>query len=409
MTRYEINLHEAISSLSNALDLVGVEHIHHGKRVAFIASECGQQMGWSKPQLDNLLQAAILHDCGVSKTTVHARLAQFDWELEDDHCKIGAALLNSSEILKHLSPYVLYHHTHWPEVSRLDIPEEVKLIANCIYMSDRMDVLTVKFLASNKDILLGKETIRNKIREKRYEWFNPYLVEAMMEVSDSEAFWFSLENNHIEGYLAKWLTETPVLSMNFEELRSLVMIFSIIVDAKSPFTKEHSHGVANLARYLGSLFNFPEATCEKLELAGLLHYIGKLRVPDELLEKMERLSEEENLVMRRHSFDTFNILKNIKGLEDVSLWAAQHHERLDGSGYPFRPTKKNFTLEARIVAAADVFQALAQDRPYRSALDIDHIIDHIRELGRLGKLDDAVVAQILAHPQECWKVATQTG
>src|SRR3970040_1734893 len=103
MSTYNINLHEAVYSLSDALDLVGVTHIHHGKRVAFIASECGKHLGWSGARLDDLFQAAILHDSGVSKTTVHAKLAQMEWEHEAEHCRTGAELLAGCSLLKHLS------------------------------------------------------------------------------------------------------------------------------------------------------------------------------------------------------------------------------------------------------------------------------------------------------------------
>lgn len=77
MSKFSINLHEAVYSLSNALDLVGVTHIHHGKHVAYMATECGKKLGWQGARMDDLFQAAILHDSGVSKTVIHQRLAQF--------------------------------------------------------------------------------------------------------------------------------------------------------------------------------------------------------------------------------------------------------------------------------------------------------------------------------------------
>lgn len=407
MSSYNINLHEAIYSLSDALDLVGVTHIHHGKRVAYMAAEFGKYLKWEQPRLDDLFQAAILHDSGVSKTTVHAKLAQLQWEQEGEHCRIGADLLASCPMLSHLAPVVLYHHTHWCELKDMELPPEVILSANCIYLADRTDILALQFLIDEKDILLGKENIRKTIFEKRGDWFGPELVDAFMDVSSSEAFWFSLEADHVNGYVETWLAETTQKSMSFEELRSLVQIFSSIVDAKSSYTKEHSDGVARLARYLGTLFGLAEATCEMLELAGLLHDLGKLRVPDELLEKPRRLNETESVTMRRHSFDTYNILKHITGLEQVTLWAAQHHERVDGSGYPYHTKGGRLSLEARIIEVADVFQALAQRRPYRDSLPPDEILNMLKEHAGSGKLDGDVVAKVGAHLQECWRVATR--
>lgn len=405
MSVYNVNLHEAVYSLSDALDLVGVTHIHHGKRVAYMAAECGKHIGWSGQRLDNLFQSAILHDSGVSRTLVHSKLAQFEWEKEADHCKIGAELLASCPLLRHLSDTVLYHHTHWSELEKLDLPPEVKQNANCIYMVDRVDVLSLGVMAEQKDILLGKEEIRNRILEKRGSWFMPELVDAFLEVSHSDAFWFALEGDHVNGYLATWLSHSTERGMGFHELRSLVQVFSHVVDAKSPFTKQHSDGVASLARYLGNKFSLPEENCEMLELAGLLHDIGKLRVPDELLEKAGPLTAAENRSMRRHSFDTYSILKNIKGMETIALWAAEHHERVNGSGYPYQLGAGELSLEARIIAVADVFQALAQKRPYRDSLKPDEILPILLGQVANGSLDGKVVALVEENLQDCWQAA----
>lgn len=407
MSTYNVNLHEAIYSLSDALDLVGVTHIHHGKRVAYMAAECGKHLGWSGPRLDDLFQAAILHDSGVSKTMVHANLAQMAWENESEHCKLGAELLASSPLLNHLADTVLHHHTHWSVLKDLDLPLEVKLRANCIYMVDRVDVLVLGATIEGKDILLAKDEIREKILKRRGDWFCPELVDAFMEISRSEALWFILESDHVNGYLATWLSHYPEQTMEFDELRGLVHVFSCIVDAKSPFTKQHSDGVANLARYLGGLFQLPQETCEMLELVGLLHDIGKLRVPDNLLDKPGELNEAEVVIMRRHSFDTYSILKNIKGLERISLWALQHHERMDGTGYPNQLKGPDLSFEARIVAVADVFQALAQARPYRGPLEQQVIITLLKLEAESGKLDEKVVAAVEANLQECWRVAVR--
>ncbi len=405
MSVYEINLHEAIYSLSDALDLVGVTHIHHGKRVAYMATECGKRMGWQGARLDDLFQAAILHDCGVSRTVVHAQLAQFEWEKEADHCKIGAELLASCSLLHHLATTILHHHTHWSELARLDFPDEVKLAANCIYMVDRVDVLSLGVMSEGKDILLGKQEVRTRIAEKRGSWFHPDLVDAFLAVSGSDAFWLRLDSDNVDGYLATWLAHSSKREMRFNELKCLVKIFSHIVDAKSPFTRQHSDGVASLARYIGGLFELPKKNCEMLELAGFLHDLGKLRVPDELLEKPGRLTEAESTVMRRHSFDTYSVLKNVKGLETIALWAAEHHERVNGAGYPYQLSNGQLSLEARIIAVADVFQALAQQRPYRASLPPDEILRLLKEQVAGNRLDGAIVAQVEANLGACWQAA----
>jgi response regulator RpfG family c-di-GMP phosphodiesterase len=182
MSTFHINLHQAIYSLSDALDLVGVTHIHHGKRVAYMAAECGRHLGWTGKRLDDLFVAAMLHDCGVSKTIIHSRLAQLEWENEKDHCEIGAGLLRNCPPLARLADPVRFHHTHWSALKDLNLPLEIKLAANCIYMVDRVDILTLSTLKDQSNILLGRDATRQTILERRGDWFCEELVDAIMQV-----------------------------------------------------------------------------------------------------------------------------------------------------------------------------------------------------------------------------------
>jgi HD-GYP domain-containing protein (c-di-GMP phosphodiesterase class II) len=231
-------------------------------------------------------------------------------------------------------------------------------------------------------------------------------VDAFLDVSQSEAFWLSLEREHVDGYVSEWISHDSTRDMEFEDLKGIIKIFSHIVDAKSRFTQEHSDGVANLSCYLGETFELSEKKCEMLELAGLLHDLGKLRVPDEVLEKPGKLSEDEFATIQRHSFDTLNILKRIRGFEEIAQWAGQHHERVDGSGYPYHSNENRLPLEARIIAVADVFQALAQERPYRGSMPPEKVLSILKEEVARGKLEGKVVDAIEKDLINCWNVAT---
>ncbi len=226
-----------------------------------------------------------------------------------------------------------------------------------------------------------------------------------MDVAGSSRFWLALESGDTSGYTATWKAHAPNKEIEFYVLKSLVQVFSHIVDAKSSFTKEHSDGVARLARFLGERLELSEESCEMLDLAGLLHDIGKLRVPDEILEKPGKLTPEEYEIIRRHSFDTYDILKNINGLEKVTEWASQHHEHIDGSGYPFQVKNGALSLEARIITVADIFQALAQNRPYRQALSTNAIMCILNQLAATRQIDAMVVACVEANLSACMRAA----
>ena len=405
MSKFKINLHETIFSLSDALDLVGVDQIYHSKRVAYLAAECGKALNWGKDRLDDLFLAAILHDCGVFKTAIHTRLTHFEANYVGNHCAMGAELLQRTPLLAYLSDYVLYHHTPWNELIGLDLPDVVKVIANCIYMVDRVDILVLNGLEIDPNILGSKEDIRKKISAKRGYWFQSELVEIFLKLSESEAFWLSLIKVQNARDACFDIAHNSIQEIEFEDLKSIVLIFSHIVDAKSTYTEKHSDGVADLSRFLGKLFKLSEHNCDMLELAGLLHDLGMLRVPDKILDKPGELTESENFIVRRHSYDTFEILKNIKGLEDISKWAAQHHERIDGSGYPYRCNAKDLSIEARIIAVADVFQTLTQKRPYRDKFTPEDIMSILKNQMQEGKLDKDVVLMVGNNLTACWKLA----
>ncbi len=405
MSKFKINLHEAIYSLSDALDLVSIEQAYHGKRVAFVAESFGMALNWDVDRLNDLFLSALLHDCGVSNTAIHIKLTRFESNNLGNHCVKGARLLKKTPLLASLSDNILHHHTAWTELVGLDLPDAVKIVTNCIFLADRVDVLTINYLDINPNILVSKETIRKKIKEKRNLWFKPELVDIFLKISEPEAFWLALIKVQNAGYINSCCAQHAMEEIDFQDLKQVVLIFSDIIDAKSYFTVNHSEGVANLSRYLGELFKLSEHTCDKLELAGLLHDLGKLRVPDKILEKPGLLTESEYQVVQQHSFDTCDILKTIKGFEDIATWAGLHHERVDGSGYPFRSNGLTLALEARIIAVADVFQALTQKRPYRDKFSKEETLLILKEEMTQGRLDKDVVLMLENNINACWNVA----
>ena len=220
--------------------------------------------------------------------------------------------------------------------------------------------------------------------------------------------WISLVPRHVQTYLNELELPLWAVTIEFPQFRHVARLISSIVDAKSHFTASHSLGVAQLSRHLGERMGFAPDSLAKMEIAGLMHDIGKLCVPDEIVEKPARLTVAEFSVMERHSFETFQILRHVPGLETVAEWAAFHHEALNGHGYPFRRSAATLAPEARIVAVADVFQALAQVRPYRGAQRLDEISHTLGEFAGKGILDPDIVALARDDLDSSFSAATQT-
>jgi len=206
---------------------------------------------------------------------------------------------------------------------------------------------------------------------------------------------------HIEDKAAT--VETTLIDL--EDLRSIALMFARIIDAKSQFTAEHSLRVADLARYLAYGLNLDGETCDTLEIASYLHDLGKLRVPDAILEKNGPLDEAEKMTMKRHSFDTYEILFRLFGHESIAKWAAFHHETLSGEGYPFHLKEEELPKEARILAVADIVQALVQNRPYRMSLPPKEVMFILEEMTAAGRLDGEVVGFVRNNLLQCWAVA----
>ncbi len=401
-----INLKSAVFAVSDALDLVGVSDFQHGKRVAMIARETALLLGLPEARLENLVFAGLLHDMGVSSTAEHRRLVSDDPDVDRQaHCERAFHLMQPFAHLSLLANAVRHHHTPWTELPA-DLGEADAIDSNLILLADRVDTLLLRHGLENP--LFHSTDICREISALSGSVLQPEVVDAFLAAASREAFWIALVPRHVQTYLNELELPLWAVTIEFPQFRHVARLISSIVDAKSHFTASHSLGVAQLSRHLGERMGFAPDSLAKMEIAGLMHDIGKLCVPDEIVEKPARLTVAEFSVMERHSFETFQILRHVPGLETVAEWAAFHHEALNGHGYPFRRSAATLAPEARIVAVADVFQALAQVRPYRGAQRLDEISHTLGEFAGKGILDPDIVALARDDLDSSFSAATQT-
>ena len=142
-----------------------------------------------------------------------------------------------------------------------------------------------------------------------------------------------------------------------------------------------------------------QKTSEKMYLAGALHDIGKVAVGNEILEKPGRLTDEEFTIMKHHAAYTYYILSEIDDFEELRDWAAFHHERLDGTGYPFGKTAAELNTQERMMACIDIYQALTESRPYKQGMSHEKACEILWDMAKKGWLDETIVKQV----EDCFR------
>jgi HD-GYP domain-containing protein (c-di-GMP phosphodiesterase class II) len=217
------------------------------------------------------------------------------------------------------------------------------------------------------------------------------MVDAFERISSREYFWFEAGSHALESVLRRRV-RWQQMELNMDRLTDLAYMLCRLIDFRSEYTATHSSGVAASAVALAKLVGFSEQECRLMRVAAFLHDLGKLAVPLEILEKPGRLEDVERDVMRSHAFYTYHILEAIEGLDVITTWSSMHQERLNGSGYPFHRVERDLPLGARVLAVADVFTALTEDRPYRKGMPKEHAVSVLKRMASENELDGAIVS-----------------
>jgi putative nucleotidyltransferase with HDIG domain len=242
--------------------------------------------------------------------------------------------------------------------------EEIPLAARILCLAQTVEVFHARG---------GVKAARAIAKRRRGRWFDPALVDALLRFCGDREFWAALETPDV----SQW--EPPDLALASDELRldRIAEAFARVIDAKSPFTARHSQRVAEIADGIAAVLDFDADQRRVIRRAALLHDIGKLAISNQILDKPGKLTDAEFAAIKTHPVHTLRILERAPCFAELAELAANHHEKLDGSGYPRSLGAEDLDLPMRILAVADVYEALTADRPYRAPLSVEQALSII--------------------------------
>jgi HD-GYP domain-containing protein (c-di-GMP phosphodiesterase class II) len=383
-----------VLSLSDAMDLASPSLAQHQQRTAFVVSELGKAAGFPAERLEHIFVAALLHDVGA--LSLEEKVSLHDWEAEDTgtHCIRGALLLGTVPWLENAAQRVRFHHTEW---QNWEEPIDAPLVfdSQLLFLADYLE----RLIDRKRYILHQHEGIIVKLNALSGHSLHAEVLELFSMVCGREEFWLDLCSPRLYSVL---LNEGPFrkTEIDLSKISLVAELFRNIIDFRSRFTATHSSGVAAAASMLSKIFGLTELETSLMEVAGNFHDIGKLVIPNSILDKPAGLTKEEMALMKSHTYYTYAVINTIGGIRNIAEWAAYHHERLDGSGYPFHCKADDLSTGARILAVADIFTALAEDRPYRKGMPRPEIVRILKQFSAGGLLDARIVSLVTENYNE---------
>jgi HD-GYP domain-containing protein (c-di-GMP phosphodiesterase class II) len=425
----DIALSEVVGSLSYALDITEGQPPGHALRSCMIGMRLAEAIDLPAPDRSNLFYALLLKDAGCSANAERmaalfgaddqeakrtsklvdwsSPFESFKWALrtvapgeriarlrairdEGDvtrgfmaaRCERGAEIARMLYLTDSTAEAIRALDEHW---DGRGAPaglqgEEIPLLARILCLAQTAEVFHARG---------GVRAVRRVVRKRRGRWFDPGLVDALLGFCGDDAFWRALATPDVSA----WEPGDRRLLADAARLDRITEAFARVIDAKSPYTARHSERVAEIAVGLGRLHGVDRAGLRDLRRAALLHDIGKLAISNRILDKPGRLDEDELALMKAHPLYSLRILERAECFAALAPVAAAHHEKLDGSGYPFGLTGDALDLPMRILAVADIYEALTALRPYRGPMaPADALAVIARDVPH--KLDARVVAAL---------------
>jgi len=396
--RMNFNLNEFLRAVANTLDTIEINIFgmptNHSKRIAYISVEIARELRLTNEEIFDLASLAIMHDNGASMTILHDNLKGTTNEKINvmehikEHCIIGEDNLKEFPFLTNPQNIIKYHHEKYDGSGFFGLSkDEIPLLAQIIALPDTLDLV---FDLRN---VVNKKIVTAFVREHRNTFFSPVLADVFLKIADHPGFWQALSDENIDDSLKKVI---PIYSheLSYNEIRTITKTFSNIIDAQSEFTQKHSSGLSEKLNKMAEFYKMDTIMTMKLLIATDLHDLGKLVISSKLLDKPGRLTEEEFIEIKKHPKITRLCLQDINGFEEITNWASNHHEKLDGSGYPEGLTAKDLDFNSRLIACLDVYQALREDRPYRKSMDHNKAMEILNSMVKAGQLDHSIVDDI---------------
>ncbi|MBB5058518.1 putative nucleotidyltransferase with HDIG domain [Granulicella aggregans] len=421
-----IDMPEIISALSFALDLTEGAVAGHALRSCVLGMRIAAEARLNEFQQSDLYFALLLKDVGCSSNS--ARMCQIVGGGDDRALKAGVKLEdwtqpgkpklstlklmwnnvlpdgNALERVLRIAQIGRAQHKNNEEMIGLRCDRGAKIVAKiglgqataeavrCLdehwdgtgypsgWRGERIPLLArIAAVAQHLDVFAtekGTEQAILVLEERSGKWFDPELVRVAVSLHKRGKLWSNCLAGDSEGttrdtVLAYQPSDTVPLGA--DKIDNICEAFSDVVDAKSPFTSRHSMGVAEAALTIANSIGLSADRTKLIHRAALLHDLGKLRVPNSILDKPSKLTNEEFSVVKEHPALTQQILERIPSFRLMAQIAGAHHEKLDGTGYPNHLSAAELSLESRIIAVADVYAALSEERPYRESLDLGQV------------------------------------
>lgn len=408
----DIRLSEVLAALSRALDLTEGQALGHSVRTCMIGMRLGSEIGLDEEARTALYYGLLLKDAGCSSNAARMsamfgtddRVVKPAMKLVDWHDRVRLAVRTAltvghgESIGKRLSYFLGIART--PNMTReimqirCDRGAEIALglgfpeaTANTIRSLDehwngqgypkglRGDAIPllarIANLAQVVDVHVREHGVGAAMRVARQRsgrWFDPALVKRLVAWERDVEWWQELDDPELAERVIGIEPSLDPRRLGEDDLDVVARSFADIIDAKSPYTFRHSSNVADFAVGIGEQLGFDGDTQRRLRRAGLLHDIGKLGVSNRILDKPGKLTAEERVEIERHPLYTWEILLRVPAFADFAWTAALHHEKLDGSGYPWKIDGRGLDMPARVLAVADMYEALVADRPYRAGM-----------------------------------------